>query len=109
MCELSPEQHRVLYFPAVSYDKTDLITDFSFLEESARALEWYEDVYTLSFAPKRDLFWTARRCLENTIKIPEALQALSQEFDEWIEEYEDKCIYNAQSQGGAQKQARRLP
>jgi len=100
MCELSPEQHRVLYFPAVSYDKTDLITDFSFLEESARALEWYEDVYTLSFAPKRDLFWTARRCLDNTIKIPEALQALSHEFDEWIEEYEDKCIYNAQSQGG---------
>lgn len=102
MCELSPEQHRVLYFPEVSQNRNDLITDFSFLEEPASALEWYESVYTLSFSSQQDVFWDARRQMDDAFEIPEALQALYEDFNEWISDYEDRCSRYAQSQGGRQ-------
>jgi len=102
MCELSPEQHRVLYFPEVSQNRNDLITDFSFLEESAIALdwEWYENVYTLNFSSQQDVFWDARRQMDDAFEIPEALKALYEDFNEWISDYEDRCSLHAQSQGG---------
>jgi uncharacterized protein YwqG len=102
MCELSPEQHRVLYIPEVSYDTNDLITDFRFLEEPARTLEWYEDVYTLDFSTQQDVFWVAREQLDDEFEIPEALEALYENFDEWISDYEDRCSLSAPSQGGRQ-------
>jgi uncharacterized protein YwqG len=102
MCELSPEQHRVLYFPEVSQNRNDLITDFSFLEEPASALEWYESVYTLSFSSQQDVFWDVRRQMDDAFEIPEALQALYEDFNEWISDYEDRCSRYAQSQGGRQ-------
>jgi len=100
MCELSPEQHRVLYFPEVSHSTNDLITDFSFLEEPAIALEWYENVYTLNFSSQQDVFWNARRQMDDAFEIPEALTELYEDFNEWISDYEDRCSLRAQSQGG---------
>lgn len=96
MCALSPEQHRVLYYPNVSKDKNDLITDFSFLAEPARSLEWYDKVYTLSFSTQRDVFWKARQQLDDSFEIPEHLIDLCEDFDEWILAYEDEATYNRQ-------------
>lgn len=91
MCELSPEKHRVLYFPEISQDENDLVTDFSFLSEVASALEWYEDVYALTFSLHQDVFWNARQELDASFEIPADLEALCEEFDEWISDYEDQC------------------
>jgi uncharacterized protein YwqG len=91
MCTLSPEQHRVLYYPDVSKDKNDLITDFSFLAEPASSLEWYDDVYALNFSVQRDVFWNARRQLDESFEMPEALTELGEDFTEWISDYEDEC------------------
>lgn len=91
MCELSPEQHRVLYFPEISQDKNDLVTDFSFLLEAASALEWYENIYALTFSLHQDVFWNARQELDKSFEIPIGLEKLCEEFDEWISDYEDQC------------------
>jgi len=91
MSTLSPEQHRVLYYPDVSKDKNDLITDFSFLAEPASSLEWYDDVYALNFSVQRDVFWNARRQLDESFEMPEALTELGEDFTEWISDYEDEC------------------
>jgi uncharacterized protein YwqG len=91
MCELSPEQHRVLYFPEILKDTRKLVTDFSFLEGPASALEWYDEVYALSFALQQDVFWSTRLELDASFKLPEDLQELGEEFDEWLYDYEQEC------------------
>lgn len=96
MCVLSPEQHRVLYYPDVSKDRNDLITDFSFLAEPAKSLEWYDKVYTLSFSAQRDVFWNARQQLDDSFEVPDHLIELCEDFDEWISAYEDEATYNRQ-------------
>ncbi|MCU0551329.1 MAG: YwqG family protein [Leptolyngbya sp. Prado105] len=96
MSVLSPEQHRVLYYPNVSQDKNDLITDFSFLAEPARSLEWYDGVYALSFSAQRDLFWNARQQLDDSFEVPEHLIELCEDFDEWILAYEEEATFNRQ-------------
>ncbi|NJN88247.1 MAG: hypothetical protein HC881_20595 [Leptolyngbyaceae cyanobacterium SL_7_1] len=74
MGELSPGQHRVLYFPEIFTNEADLITDFSFLSDAATALEWYDTVYALNFSLQRDLFWETRRELDESFEIPEELR-----------------------------------
>ena len=100
MCALSPEQHRILYFPEISQDKNDLATDFSFLAEPASAMEWYDHVYALSFSAQQDVFWDARGQLDESLKFPEHLTELRENFEEWIEDYEDRSSRYSQSQGG---------
>jgi uncharacterized protein YwqG/predicted DNA-binding WGR domain protein len=89
--QLSPERHRVLYFPEISKENNDLITDFSFLVETARALQWYQDVYILTFSPHQDVFWDARQHLDAFFEIPEDLREICEDFHEWIFDYEDRC------------------
>ncbi|MBD2357886.1 DUF1963 domain-containing protein [Tolypothrix sp. FACHB-123] len=89
MCELSPEQHHILYFPEISQDKNNLVTDFSFLASTSEQLEWYRDIYALRFVLQQDVFWQARS-LYDSLNIPEELTALSREFDEWIWNYEQE-------------------
>jgi uncharacterized protein YwqG/predicted DNA-binding WGR domain protein len=106
MCELSPEQHRVLYFPETSKDKNDLITDFSFLAEPADAMEWYDNVYALRFSTHRDVFWAVGGQLPESLQLyeslefPEHLMELREDFEEWIADYEDRCSGYTQSRGG---------
>lgn len=88
MCELSPEQHRILYFPEVSQDKNNLVTDFSFLARTSSHLEWYDDVYALRFSLQQDVFWVARQSLNEPFDIPEDLTALCKEFNEWMSDYD---------------------
>jgi uncharacterized protein YwqG len=40
--------------------------------------------------------------MDDAFEIPEALQALYEDFNEWISDYEDRCSRYAQSQGGRQ-------
>lgn len=96
MSGLSPERHHVLYYPDVSEDKNDLTTDFSFLADSASSLEWYDNVYTLSFSAQRDVFWKARQQLDDSFEVPEHLIELCEELDEWISDYEDEATDNRQ-------------
>jgi uncharacterized protein YwqG len=91
MGDLSPERHRVLYFPEIVRDKSGLITDFSFLEGPASALEWYSQVYGLTFALQQDVFWSTRLELDESFELPEALEELAEEFDEWLYDYEQGC------------------
>lgn len=86
-CELSPERHRVLYFPEINPDPQQLVTDFSFLQQAAQALEWYEGSYPLSFTPARGLFWDARTMLDPLFQSPPDLAEVWEEFDEWLYEY----------------------
>lgn len=86
-CEVSPERHRVLYFPEINPDPQQLVTDFSFLQQAAQALEWYGGIYALSFTPARGLFLDARRMLDPSFKAPPGLADLWEEFDDWLYEY----------------------
>lgn len=88
MCELSPEQHYILYFPEVSQDKTNLVTDFSFLATTSADLEWYDDVYALKFSLQQEVFWVALQELCEPLDIPTDLTELCEEFNEWISNYE---------------------
>ena len=84
--QCTPEKYRVLYFSEISEDENDLITDFSFIENIGTILEFYDDVYPLSFSVSHDVFWESRYGYE--LEIPEELAELSQEFDEWISDYD---------------------
>lgn len=88
MSVLSPEQHRILYFPEVTQDKNNLVTDFSFLTSIAPDLEWYEQIYPLTFSAQQDVFWKTREQLDDSLEIPEDLAELCSEFSDWVEDYE---------------------
>lgn len=82
MCELSPEQHRIIYFPEISEDETTLITDFGFTKKKRSQDEWYENIYMMKFFVAEDVFWDY--CYSN---IPEELEEISDEFEEWFLDY----------------------
>jgi uncharacterized protein YwqG len=88
MSVLSPDQHRILYFPEVMQDKNNLVTDFSFLANVALYGEWYQSVYPLTFSAQQDVFWEARRDTDNSLDIPEDLVELCSEFGDWNRGYE---------------------
>ncbi len=92
LCEVSPEQHRILYFPEVSQDRNDLITDFGFLVEYAEIEEWYDEIYPLTFATQQDLFRVTREGYLDTLEVPEELETLSEEFMEWLDEQNSETI-----------------
>lgn len=83
---LSPDHHRILYFPEIAYDKTNLMTDFSNLMEFACEQEWYEAIYPLSFSAQQDVFCTTREGYGKTFDVPEELNTLCREFDDWLAE-----------------------
>ncbi|TVP64617.1 MAG: DUF1963 domain-containing protein [Nodularia sp. (in: Bacteria)] len=84
--QCTPEKYRVLYFAEISEDENDLITDFSFIEDRGTIRDIYDDVCPLSFSVRHDLFWESRYGYE--LEIPEEFAELSQEFDEWILDYD---------------------
>ncbi|MBE9182976.1 DUF1963 domain-containing protein [Oculatella sp. LEGE 06141] len=88
MCTLSPERHRILYFPEIIQDTNELVTDFSFLADSASDWEGYECIYPLTFSAQHDVFWSSREQLDEPLEIPDELAQLGEEFDEWIADYE---------------------
>ena len=63
-------------------------------------MEWYDHVYALSFSAQQDVFWDARGQLDESLKFPEHLTELRENFEEWIEDYEDRSSRYSQSQGG---------
>lgn len=85
----TPGKYQVLYFPEISENPEDLITDFSFIENRGTIREFHDDVYPLSFSASLDLFWEARYDYDD-IEIPEELAELAEEFDEWLSEYNDE-------------------
>lgn len=82
----TPDKYRVLYFPELSEDKSRLITDFSFISSRGTIREIYDQIYPLNFAVSRDLFWESRFD-DESIDIPEEHEELSEEFDEWLSNY----------------------
>lgn len=82
----TPGKYRVLYFPEISTDSDDLITDFSFIEGQGTIREIYPEVYPITFSVSRDLFWESR--YGEDIDSPEELAALCDEFDDWIGDYD---------------------
>ena len=91
MCELSPEKHRVIYFPEVSQDKSNLVVDFSFTASIRDSHEWYEEIYALEFSAQQDLFWEDRY-FARQLNIPADLMQLCDEFVSWISEYDVSWI-----------------
>jgi uncharacterized protein YwqG/predicted DNA-binding WGR domain protein len=85
--QMTPEKYQVLYFPEISENEHDLITDFSFIENRRTIRENYDKVYPLTFAVSHNLFWESRY-IDDDIPIPEELQELAQEFDDWLYEYD---------------------
>ncbi|BAZ38037.1 hypothetical protein NIES4101_39720 [Calothrix sp. NIES-4101] len=94
MAQLSPEQHRILYFPEIIQDRNNLITDFSFLAEFAYEREWYEGIYSLTFSAQQDLFCVTRDGYAKTFDIPEELKTLSGEFDVWLNQEDEQETIN---------------
>lgn len=92
MCELSPEQHRILYFPEISQDRSELIADFSLLSEFAQWQEWYKEIYPLTFDTQQDVFFVDRHGYINTFDVPEELESLCNDFHVWLDETEDLGI-----------------
>lgn len=89
MCELSPEKHRILYFPEVFQDKSKLVTDFSFTQSIRENHEWYEQIYALEFSVERDLFWEDRYSDEQ-LNIPDDLMEMAEDFNTWLSDYDDE-------------------
>lgn len=83
---LTPDKYRVLYFPEISHDESDLITDFSFIEDRNTIREIYNEIYPLEFVVGKDLFWESRYGTE--IEIPEDIEELSGAFSAWIWNYD---------------------
>lgn len=81
MDQLSPEQHRILYFPEIIQDRNNLITDFSFLAEFAYQREWYEEIYSLTFSVQQGVFCITRDGYGKSFDIPEELKPLYHEFE----------------------------
>lgn len=92
MCELSPEQHRILYFPEVSQDRSELISEFSLLSEFAQWQEWYQEIYPLTFDTQKNVFFVDRRGYINTFDVPEELESLCEDFHTWLDETGDLGI-----------------
>ncbi|WP_427159614.1 DUF1963 domain-containing protein [Aliinostoc sp. HNIBRCY26] len=90
MVQLSPEQHRILYFSEIIQDRNNLITDFSFLGEFAYQREWYEGIYSLTFSAQQDVFCVTRDGYGKTFDIPEELKTLCREFNGWLNEQDDQ-------------------
>jgi uncharacterized protein YwqG/predicted DNA-binding WGR domain protein len=86
----TPGKYQVLYFSEISENAEDLITDFGFIENRGTIREFHDDVYPLSFSASLDLFWEARYDYDTDIEIPEDLEELAEEFDEWLSEYDDE-------------------
>ena len=84
MDQISPEQHRILYFPEVSQNRNNLITDFSFLKEFALKKGWYEEIYPLTFSAEQDVFCVTRDGYSKSFGIPKELSKLLQEFNNWL-------------------------
>jgi uncharacterized protein YwqG len=102
---LSPEQHRIFYFPEISQDKNNLITDFSFLAEFAREQEWdwYNQIYALTFSAQQDVFLVTREGYYVTFDVPEELEILCREFNEWwAEEDHQKTIDRRENKLGGE-------
>ncbi|AFZ58509.1 DUF1963 domain-containing protein [Anabaena cylindrica FACHB-243] len=76
MSELSPEVCRVLYFPEVLEVDSELVTDFSFIDNED-TLRDYSEIYALEFSVAQELFWYPRH---EEIQPPEALTDLYEEF-----------------------------
>ncbi|WP_204140945.1 DUF1963 domain-containing protein [Halomicronema sp. CCY15110] len=81
----TPGKYRVLYFPEISTNPSDLMTDFSFIESETTIREFYPEVYPIAFSPSRDLFWESRYGEE--FSRPEELKQLCRTFDEWLWDY----------------------
>lgn len=81
----TPGKYRVLYFPELSTDVQDLITDFSFLEIDYTIQDLYPEVYPITFAVSHDLFGESRPV--EAMDLPEELQELGAAFDEWLGDY----------------------
>ncbi len=81
----TPERYRMLYFPEIYENENDLMTDFSFIEDYT-IQDIYSEVYPISFSVSHDLFWESRYGVD--IEIPEELTELSEEFNEWISDYD---------------------
>ncbi|MCW6035028.1 DUF1963 domain-containing protein [Spirulina subsalsa FACHB-351] len=92
MGEWRSTQHYIRYFPEVSKDEGDLITDFSFLEEERSYNEWYYDVYRLRFSLENDVFFDYRSSafkVFHPLDTPEELKSVWEEFYyDWF--YEQK-------------------
>lgn len=82
---LEPKRCQVLYFPDISKNEDDLITDFSFINLDETLRVDFPAIYELTFSVSRDLFWDSRYRRE--IQSPPELEELCQEFDDWIFEY----------------------
>jgi len=85
VAESTPDAYRVLYFPEVSTDIKDLITDFSFIENFDNIREAYPEVYPVTFAIKHDLFGDSWQF--ESQGIPAELKGLYQEFEQWLWNY----------------------
>lgn len=79
------KRHSMLYFPEVSEDINDLVTDFSFIN-ARETLRWdYDEICSLTFSVERNLFWYSR--YGEDFNIPAELSELFTEFSEWLDEY----------------------
>ncbi|HEY9658620.1 MAG TPA: DUF1963 domain-containing protein, partial [Allocoleopsis sp.] len=81
----TPGKYRVLYFPKISTNPSDLITDFSFIERDSTIRELYPEVYPIAFSVSRDLFWESQ--YGGDLDSPKEFAKLCEEFDNWIGEY----------------------
>lgn len=81
----TPGKYRVLYFPEVSTNEADLITDFSFIGDRYTIRELYPEIYPITFTIKHDLFGESGQA--EVEGLPEALESLYQAFGEWLWNY----------------------
>lgn len=81
-------KYRVIYFPEVCEDENDLITDFSFIEDTSTIRELYAEVYPIEFLASQDLFWESRYAEDIHMHIPPELMELFKEFCGWVSNYD---------------------
>jgi uncharacterized protein YwqG/predicted DNA-binding WGR domain protein len=84
----TPGKYRVLYFPEISTNENDLITDFSFLGEDNGIRDSYPEVYPIAFAVGQDVFWEWRH-LETTGLAPDVAE-LCGACHGWLWSYMDE-------------------
>ncbi|WP_017303407.1 DUF1963 domain-containing protein [Spirulina subsalsa] len=84
-------QHYIRYFPEISKDEGELITDFSFLAEERSYNEWYDHVYRLSFSLESDVFLDYRSGFSvfHPLDEPENLPNWEEFYYEWFYEQEE--------------------
>ncbi len=76
---------KVLFFPEVSVNQEDLITDFSFINLDETLRVDHSTIYSLTFEISRDLFWGSR--YGEALQSPPGLEALCREFSTWLFDY----------------------